>query len=169
MITPANNATNETANATNETTNATNSTTNTTVEPPEPDFDYTCFNCIYNKLSWDTVGCFNHTKNKTRVNSNTVNTFAGCVVAGQNVTNNSYAFDLEDLRNITANNETFNVSYKCSQKGEEIFVAISNPLMDVNSLNITVATEANLTDLNITDATDAFISVICSGDSNCQT
>lgn len=113
-VDPNDNSTNIDPNA-NVTTNSTTNTTNTTtVEAPEPDFNYTCFNCMYNKLSWDRIGCFNHTKNKTRVNSRTVKTYAGCVAAGQNITNNSYAIELGDLRNVTANNETFNVSYKCS-------------------------------------------------------
>jgi hypothetical protein len=83
----------------------------------------------------------------------TINTIAGCVSAGYIVANNSYEYEIPDLRE-----STFLLTTACNMTDEEILIKLMNTQMDVNQVNSSVVT----VDLPV-DTLDAYIGNVCGG------
>jgi hypothetical protein len=88
------------------------------------------------------------------LNDRTAKTFGDCVNAGYHVPNNSYEYEIPDLRN-----SSFALSSACNFTNEEILIRLMNTQMDVNQVNASVYT----VDLP-PDTLDAYLGSVCAND-----
>lgn len=158
---PSDNTTIPTDNTTVPTDNTTkpedNSTLPTPPPSPEENFpEYSCYRCIYLDLLYDDRGCFRN--NASRLNDMTIKTFPGCVTAGHSVVNNSYEYEIPDLRN-----SSFMLATACNVTNEEILIKLMNTQMDVNQMNSSVYT----VDLPV-DTLDAYLGTVCGANGDCR-
>lgn len=161
---------NETSPATTETTtSATNSTTATPVENTTPVVaepqvieenhpELTCFSCVYSGFSFDERGCWAPYSNNTRTQGLSVaTTMDACVAAGQTVMGSTEQIEIGDLRNAT-----LQLSRECNAAGQEFLLVLTNPLMDVNQLNVSLSSDSTNSSMP-----SGYIGVSCSAKTQC--
>ncbi len=81
----------------------------------------------------DSDGCHTPGRNLSAVIAMKI---ADCFQLGKTIEGNTVSVDIGDLRN-----SSFEFITTCNQTGQEIFININNPLMDVNMLNALVVTQ----------------------------
>ena len=119
--------------------------------------NFSCFNCVYNNLYWDAWGCYNQTQSPTRPNNLTIVNSNGCFQGGFNVSSNTQAISLGDLSQNGSN--SFAQNYSCKYTGEELYLSIKNPFMQINQVNATISSIP--TGDTPANTTDAYVAQLC--------